>query len=942
MLFRTLMVMLAITSIPLRAPLRAEERTEKCGVALQLELKRLIRESISHPARPENVLSTIAIQGSLTGEHGGRRYLLKRVGAHWDSSYEHFPAAKQGSPTWAIEVLGEELAAFLGYVKISDEYMTAPDAIDLNAAIEILDQELRLAGKPPLRMRFQLEKGRLSEREYFNQVKDRIAPYGDSGNMLLHDASYHGPSIGLPELFYEHFETQAQYWEKFEAFVRKHLPNPKLEEVLARDTSGLPVEDTGHPFFSQGTRKLNRQFDQGTGNLVADLAKIRKSGTRYLSAEWFEATFGRLTAQGLSPQQWLLKLVQEQMVIDLGANSSLMKIFEEFNAAHRDEPAYTSSLKRELNPEKAIQATLERIKELDDARRAYEKRPALTRLSTDARRPWITTKEAFSPFYAGEKVLWRNGARDEKVLIQKWRTTENIAVIERPIYWHKVLSELPEGTFLRVKSPVSPGSPGIEPSQKLSEIPSGSTVEVISKDGGKPLRTFLPKQPATPLYSHYEVLSISGNALMEFPDRHPQAKEFAKQYPHPIADLASPQTRVKYHGRDYLVESYNESTGRVTLSRDEIVTYDLAGRSKDKLKPGMREHRPELKLEEYGVGDIVAIDGLTYQVLHTAASHGDHVTLARRERVIIPWKKFSSLAESPQLVTSQPWTSKPLPHQLGKSDWTSLALPRRKIAPLLGHSRVKRLSMAEGNAPFPKWKGTNAPPVPALVIRYELGTAPKTSVIEVKIPADNAPKRLRQIEKLLAAIPLHLEDLHQELRVNEGPKQGSPSANASTTAPNHANKLAVIDLYKPGMEVKFSKLREGYWHELGHQLGARIFGSTMPEQQWIRAIIEDRGAFVRSYSAAAPSEDFADSVRTYLETDGGRLDPKVRKEFPNRFKLLDRIFAVPTVQAELSAATQETAARYRMIVLVGMGVAAAAGGGYYALVPQGEDDHATK
>lgn len=106
------------------------------------------------------------------------------------------------------------------------------------------------------------------------------------------------------------------------------------------------------------------------------------------------------------------------------------------------------------------------------------------------------------------------------------------------------------------------------------------------------------------------------------------------------------------------------------------------------------------------------------------------------------------------------------------------------------------------------------------------------------------------------------------------------------------------------------------WHELGHLIAETHYGRFVPDQEWNRAIQAD-AAVISDYAHVNMMEDFAETVMLYVMSDGGRLDPTMRKNFTARFAILDKIFDVhPEVRTEVEALIR---AFLRGAALVGAG-----------------------
>lgn len=102
----------------------------------------------------------------------------------------------------------------------------------------------------------------------------------------------------------------------------------------------------------------------------------------------------------------------------------------------------------------------------------------------------------------------------------------------------------------------------------------------------------------------------------------------------------------------------------------------------------------------------------------------------------------------------------------------------------------------------------------------------------------------------------------------------------------------VVDIYPGGFQTQAVKqVASDLRHELGHILAIEKYGDQTPDENWSRAINQDDNS-VSEYGDTFNSEDFAEAMRVYFETDGGTRKPQMLKEYANRFKILDEIMQV--------------------------------------------------
>jgi hypothetical protein len=101
-----------------------------------------------------------------------------------------------------------------------------------------------------------------------------------------------------------------------------------------------------------------------------------------------------------------------------------------------------------------------------------------------------------------------------------------------------------------------------------------------------------------------------------------------------------------------------------------------------------------------------------------------------------------------------------------------------------------------------------------------------------------------------------------------------------------------INLFPTHFKELSPKTREGeFLHEFGHLVAQKFWKTSNPPQSYINAAERDRYT-VSEYGNKHWQEDFAEAVRVYLQTDGGKADPIARQRFSHRFAYIDEIFAI--------------------------------------------------
>jgi hypothetical protein len=193
----------------------------------------------------------------------------------------------------------------------------------------------------------------------------------------------------------------------------------------------------------------------------------------------------------------------------------------------------------------------------------------------------------------------------------------------------------------------------------------------------------------------YRVPRISLPAIIP---PHPDAKRFAAQFPHDLAELSNPQTRVWFPeimpGRprpDYLIKAYDESTGRVLVTRKHIepVVYQGA-------ETGFANF-PGVKAEDMVPGRMV-VDAahIPYEVI-SYNEHGSKIAyLKRTEDTPMDWGSFQALVQDGAVVPVRSRTpsvdrTEVLTPTLSWRNIVAHTFKDSKIIPKVGRAGIKRL-----------------------------------------------------------------------------------------------------------------------------------------------------------------------------------------------------------------------------------------------------------
>jgi hypothetical protein len=196
----------------------------------------------------------------------------------------------------------------------------------------------------------------------------------------------------------------------------------------------------------------------------------------------------------------------------------------------------------------------------------------------------------------------------------------------------------------------------------------------------------------------------------------------------------------------------------------------------------------------------------------------------------------------------------------------------------------------------------NMTPVKSHVYTFKLGNGSATHEIKVSAPKSRNSEQdqsdLLKIRNLLERTPTALEGYIEAIHFDPG-ENGAGLA-ASTTPVINGKNVRQLTFYLAADEPEVSVVsdilkrplvEETYWHELGHDLQAKV-PSLIPNFMWAvweDAIVKD-AAWVTPYSMTSTSEDFPETLARYIRTDAGRTDPQIRKLLAHRFGLLDQIF----------------------------------------------------
>jgi hypothetical protein len=196
----------------------------------------------------------------------------------------------------------------------------------------------------------------------------------------------------------------------------------------------------------------------------------------------------------------------------------------------------------------------------------------------------------------------------------------------------------------------------------------------------------------------------------------------------------------------------------------------------------------------------------------------------------------------------------------------------------------------------------NMTPVESNVYTFKLGAGTPPHEIKVYAPkaktAEQDQVDLQKIKSLIERTPKALQTYIEVVHFDPG-ENGAGLA-ASTRPIVNGKQVRQLTFYLKADEpvvsvvsdvLKRQHVEETYWHELGHDLQAKL-PSLMPNFSWTvweDAIVRDQ-AWVTPYAMTETSEDFPETLARYIRTNAGQADPQIRKVLSHRFALLDQIF----------------------------------------------------
>jgi hypothetical protein len=256
---------------------------------------RVLLESVHAKSSDFNRDFSVRIEpNSKNGHNGGQIYTVKRksIQIPWLSDASSHHAALQGDPRWFINTFGNKGAETFGFKQIDDLTLEIPDAIEISRSIDLINERMshqRLA--QPIAIHFYPSpQERVPVDEYLTRwAQEGSLPLAERHMSMIHDTSYHVPSILIPPRLVELSRLQTQYLLDFVKFLRERIPFEKHPPSFEND------------IFELKMRRLS-QIDEGTANTVMHLNEYSMQRKAELLKE-----LGKVAEHGMSPADTLIQ-----------------------------------------------------------------------------------------------------------------------------------------------------------------------------------------------------------------------------------------------------------------------------------------------------------------------------------------------------------------------------------------------------------------------------------------------------------------------------------------------------------------------------------------------------------------------------------------------------------------------------------------------------------
>jgi hypothetical protein len=507
-----------------------------------------------------------------------------------------------------------------------------------------------------------------------------------------------------------------------------------------------------------------------------------------------------------------------------------------------------------------------------------------------------------------------------------------------------------------------------------------------------------------PSYSA-EIVNIYHDIRGKVKTSNPMSNEdFKNKFPHSIDDMKNSQTTVHFDNDDYLVESYDETTGAVALFREQgflsqgvrkktsnksqgpVPTEDFffedIGKYLKEIKVGdIVTGKYNIKYEvrnvdEYGHGriyyrtiqkqiidinDFLQIKKAKEKEIYTPKMISSSENRKNRSKSFSPFsnwigikkpgttiqlvgkKGFTRSSETKLLTDSFYYSRKEinirnvindiLENKYPENTKISLGIENQVDSLIVGDKNgeinvkyslktflasryfyidMLKIETPNGKIPLiikprfvPSQSGKSEltffdeSSVETISLKYLIKDGEKNHEINLQFPDqknDRSNKRLKNIaDELMASLPLNQADSSGLILLENG-EDYLKMANAYAHNDKDTRKISLLGNH---LEQPISRTVDTFWHETGHSIALKLWNSDyLPSIEWERAMSLD-GRFVSGYAMTNKLEDFAETVKAYIKTDGGRLNPKLREIYSSRFMLLDRVFAVSSDSLKL-------------------------------------------
>lgn len=260
-----------------------------------------------------------------SGKNGGQIYTIKRKSPQipWLSDASSHNAALQGDPRWFINTFGDKGAEAFGFKQIDDLTLEIPDAVEISRSIDIINQRMsqQRLGEPIAIHFYPSPQERVPVDEYLTRWSEEGSlPLAERHMSMIHDTSYHTPSILIPPRLVELSRNQTKYLLDFVKFLRDKIPFEKRPFNFEND------------LFELKMLRLS-QIDEGTANTVMHLNEF----SFYRKTELFRE-LGKVADRGMSPGDVLTQY--------LGIKGKFQYIneLEDFFALHAHDKAFLTGM----------------------------------------------------------------------------------------------------------------------------------------------------------------------------------------------------------------------------------------------------------------------------------------------------------------------------------------------------------------------------------------------------------------------------------------------------------------------------------------------------------------------------------------------------------------------------------------------------------------------